>query len=299
MVTLVLLGIFLIAEPLTGLHKRGLFFGGANPDQYNHIINMVIGPILTLLVIASVWIAGRWLDHRKFADFGLVLSRAWWTDFVFGLAMGALLMSGVFLYEYLAGWVVITGKLQATASLSLSLALLFTVVKDLCVGIYEEVVARGYQLTNLMEGFHGFAGLGYRGAVGASIVASSLIFGVLHGFNDNSSFYSDINLAFIGVMFAVAYVATGKLGLSMGLHMSWNFFQGTVFGLAVSGDKERGSFLVVQQGGPHAYTGGVFGPEAGLLGTAAAGLGIFLILLWVRATRHASVTHGAGIVTSI
>ena len=188
MVALVLLGIFLIAEPLTGLHKRGLFFGSASPDQYNHIINMIIGPILTVLVIASVWIAGRWLDHRKFTDFGLVLSRDWWTDFFFGLAMGALLMSGVFLYEYLEGWVVITGKLQATAGLSLSLALLFTLVKDLCVGIYEEVVARGYQLTNLMEGFQGFVGLGPRGAIGASIIVSSLIFGVIHGFNDNSSF---------------------------------------------------------------------------------------------------------------
>ena len=54
--------------------------------------------VLTLpAVLASVWLAGRFADRRRFADFGLRLSRDWWVDFGFGLALGAGLMTFIFL----------------------------------------------------------------------------------------------------------------------------------------------------------------------------------------------------------
>jgi len=283
MAGLALLPIFLIAEPLTALHKRGLFLAALDKESYDKVINIIIGPILTAMIVLSIWLAGRWFDRRRLSDFGLRLSFRWWKDFLFGLALGAVLMSGVFLWEFRAGWIAITGKFTTIVpGVSLSLALLFAITKDLCVGVYEEMVSRGYQLTNLAEGLEGVAGLSGRGAVALSILLSSTTFGVLHAFNENSTVYSSINLVFIGIMFAVGYVATGELGVPIGLHISWNFFQGTIFGLAVSGHKEAASVLAIQQGGPHAFTGGAFGPEAGLVGTAAAGLGIVLILGWSR-----------------
>ncbi|HEV8045948.1 MAG TPA: CPBP family intramembrane glutamate endopeptidase, partial [Rubrobacter sp.] len=44
-------------------------------------------------VLASVWLAGRFLDRRPFSGFGLRPDRAWWPDLCFGLALGALLMT--------------------------------------------------------------------------------------------------------------------------------------------------------------------------------------------------------------
>ena len=38
-----------------------------------------------------------------------------------------------------------------------------------------------------------------------------------------------------GVMLAAAYLLTGRLWLSMGIHFAWNFTQGGIFGAAVSG----------------------------------------------------------------
>ena len=286
-----LLAILLIAEPLTALHKRGLFLAALDKEAYDRVINIIIGPILTVIIVTSIWLAGRWLDHRRFSDFGLHLTRQWWIDLLFGLVLGGGLMSGVFLWEYRQGWVTVTGTFQTSVpGLTLALGLVFSITKDLCVGVYEEMVSRGYLLTNLAEGVNGVAGLSRPAAVGVSMLLTSAIFGVLHAFNENSTVFSSANLAFIGIMFAVGYVATGELALPIGLHMSWNFFQGTVFGLPVSGAKEGASVLGIQQLGPALFTGGAFGPEAGLVGTAAATLGIVLIVAWARNRRRVPFT---------
>ncbi|HEX7432870.1 MAG TPA: hypothetical protein VF326_04385, partial [Anaerolineaceae bacterium] len=42
--------------------------------------------------------------------------------------------------------------------------------------------------------------------------------------------------------------------------------------------------LAIQQNGPNLFTGGVFGPEAGLVGLAAIFLGGWLTVWWVRRT---------------
>jgi hypothetical protein len=65
--------------------------------------------------------------------------------------------------------------------------------------------------------------------------------------------------------------------------MTWNFFQGNVFGFPVSGNVfDSVTIFAIQQGGPPLWTGGVFGPEAGLLGMLAILLGMGLTALWVR-----------------
>jgi membrane protease YdiL (CAAX protease family) len=294
-----LLTILLIAEPLTGLHKRGLFLAALNKEAYDRVINIIVGPMLTGVILGSVWVAGRWLDHRRFHEFGLRFNRQWWMDLLFGLALGGGLMGIVFLWEYREGWVTISGTFQTSVpGVTLGLGLVFSITKDLCVGLYEELISRGYLLTNLSEGLEGVARLGSRGAVGASMVLTSALFGALHAFNENSTVFSSANLAFIGIMFAVAYVATGELGLPIGLHISWNFFQGTVFGLAVSGAKEGASVLGIQQAGPALFTGGAFGPEAGLMGTGAAILGIVLIVAWSRNRRRVPFSVVSRVVTN-
>ncbi len=58
-----------------------------------------------------------------------------------------------------------------------------------------------------------------------------------------------------------------------------------MFGFPVSGTNAGVSFIAVQQGGPELWTGGAWGPEAGLLGILAVCVGAALILGWVRVTR--------------
>jgi membrane protease YdiL (CAAX protease family) len=111
---------------------------------------------------------------------------------------------------------------------------------------------------------------------------SSLFFGIGHAMNPHADWVSTLGVTAAGLLLGLGYVFTGSLGISVGLHFSWNFFQGNVFGFPVSGRDFGVSFLKVSQGGPGLWTGGAFGPEAGLLGFLACLLGGLLVLLWVR-----------------
>ncbi|MDP8951114.1 MAG: CPBP family intramembrane metalloprotease [Actinomycetota bacterium] len=242
------------------------------------------GVVSLVAALFSVWLAGRFFDRRPLSGFGLRIDGEWWLDFGFGLFLGALLMAGVFLVELAAGWIRVTGAFEATnADAPFFPAILAPLVWFVCVGFYEELVSRGYQLRNMAEGLN-FPGVGPKHAVVLAWVLSSALFGLLHLANPNATAVSTVNIAFAGLLLAAGYVLTGRLATPIGLHMTWNFFQGNVFGFPVSGLKPVGAtFLSVEQGGPALFTGGIFGPEAGLLGLGTMVVGILLIWLWVQA----------------
>ena len=234
-------------------------------------------------VLLSVWLAGRLLDRRPFADFGFHLNGGWWLDFFFGMALGALLMTAVFLVELGLGWIKTTGAFESgLPGAPFWVAILVPAAFFLCVGIYEELLSRGYQLRNAAEGLN-LPGVGPRNAVLLAWVLSSAFFGYLHASNPNATPISTFNVALAGLMLGFGYVLTGELAIPIGLHVTWNFFQGAVFGFPVSGLRIGGAtFLSLDQGGPDLWTGGSFGPEGGLIGPAAMAAGILLTALWVR-----------------
>ena len=225
--------------------------------------------VLVLAVVGSAWLAGRFLDGRRFSDFGLHFNRDWWLDFGFGLLLGAFLMILIFCVEWAAGWITVTGYFSTPdISFPFWLAVFYQLARFVSVGIREEIISRGYQIKNLAEGFAKTSFISARSAILFSLVISSVLFGVLHLLNPNASWISTFNIAGAGILLGMGYILTGELAIPIALHISWNFFQGNVFGFPVSGTVDGISFLAVQQGGPDLLTGGVFGPEAGLIGLA-------------------------------
>ena len=201
----------------------------------------------------------------------------------FGLALGAFLMLIIFVIELAAGWITITGTFETRQPDAAFVgALVLPLLTFLSVGFYEELFSRGYQLQNIAEGLSGKA-ISSQVAILVATLLSSAVFGVLHAGNPNASVVSTINLIIAGVFLALGYILTGELAISIGLHITWNFFQGNVFGFPVSGgDYRSATFMAIQQGGPDVWTGGAFGPEAGLIGLAMIIIGSLLIALWVR-----------------
>jgi uncharacterized protein len=273
--------------------------GGARSEAASLALVAISSPASLLAALSSVWLAGRFLDRRPFVDFGFHLGGGWWLDLLFGMALGAVLMTAIFAVELYLGWVTVTGALRSLLpGLPFALGILLPAATFLCTAVSEETLSRGYQLRNAAEGLNHPVLLGPRGAVLAAWALSSAFFGALHVTNPNATAVSTFNIVLAGLMLGFGYVLTGELAIPIGVHLTWNFFQGAVYGLPVSGLKPVGAtFLSVDQSGPTSWTGGPFGPEAGLLGPAAMMLGLFLIALWVRLRRgkidvHAPIALG-------
>ncbi len=245
-------------------------------------LSALVGITTLLATLFSVGLVGYFLDRRRFRDFGFHLNWRWVLDLGFGLFLGAILMAGIFAVEWWAGWIepVVAINTQPTYLLQIAAQL----VLFLCVGIYEELSSRGYQLRNLAEGFN-LPKLGKRGAVLIAWIVTSAWFGLLHAANPNANLISTLNLIVAGIFLGLGYVLTGELAIPIGLHITWNLFQGTVFGFPVSGATFGDSLIAIQQGGPVLWTGGAFGPEAGLIGILATLAGGVLTVAWVRLNR--------------
>jgi membrane protease YdiL (CAAX protease family) len=84
-------------------------------------------------------------------------------------------------------------------------------------------------------------------------------------------------------MLGAAYVLTRRLWLPIGIHAAWNFTQGGIFSVAVSGGKTTG-LLEATLTGPEWLTGGAFGAEASVVAMVlCTALGVWLLVL---AARH-------------
>ncbi len=246
-------------------------------------VNLVIAPLATFLgIIAATYLAGRWFDRRSFKNFGITFSKHWFTDLAFGLGLGAALMGLIFLIGWLTGSLQVTGYfVVSNANGGFLLSLLQALVFFVFVGIYEELLSRGYHLVNLAEGFNGKL-LSERWALMLAFLVSSIVFGVLHLGNPNATWVSAFNITIAGLFLGLGMVLTGSLAIPIGLHITWNFFQGNVFGFAVSGINLGATIIATETVANTWLVGGEFGPESGLLSLAAMLIGGILTVLWIR-----------------
>ena len=113
------------------------------------------------------------------------------------------------------------------------------------------------------------------------VLLSSLIFGLLHLGNPHATAVGAAGIILAGLFLGYAFVRTGQLWLSIGIHIGWNFFEGVVFGFPVSGLTVYHVTRVVISG-PELWTGGAFGPEAGLIVIPAMAVGVGLVHLYTN-----------------
>lgn len=244
--------------------------------------------ISLIAALLSIWVISRFIDKRFFSDLGFHLSKEWWIDFIFGMILGIILMSIIFLVELGFGWIRIQ-NLFFTASETfpfiLYLVLYFIIFTS--VSISEELMFRGYFIKNLSEGFN-FRIIKPHTAILISLVLTSLLFGLGHIANPHATWISSLNIALAGLLLGLGLVLTGELAIPLGLHLTWNFFQGNVFGFPVSGQQNPANNLSVishEQLGPVLWTGGEFGPEAGLLATIIMLICIVFLFYWTKLRR--------------
>jgi hypothetical protein len=117
-----------------------------------------------------------------------------------------------------------------------------------------------------------------------AMVISALLFGLSHMLNPGATWVAALFIAIeAGVLLAAAYITTRRLWLPIGLHFAWNFTQGGIFGVAVSGLAVRGLLKATLSGRPELLSGGAFGAEASIFAMLiCTSTAVVLIVLAVR-----------------
>ncbi|WP_027492832.1 type II CAAX endopeptidase family protein [Rhodanobacter sp. OR444] len=145
-------------------------------------------------------------------------------------------------------------------------------VVGLGAGIGEEIVFRGVLFRIVEEGLGTWWALGI----------SALLFGAIHAANPGATLWSSAAIAIeAGLLFGMVYHVTRSLPVCMGLHAAWNFAQGTIYGIPVSGTAADG-WLGSTRSGPDWLTGGAFGAEASVVALALCTLGTTGLLVVAR-----------------
>jgi hypothetical protein len=117
----------------------------------------------------------------------------------------------------------------------------------------------------------------------AALVLTSALFGAAHLMNPNATPIAAFGIAVeAGVLLGGGYMLTRSLWLPIGLHAAWNFTQGEIFDVPVSGIDEHG-LVQAKLSGPALLSGGGFGLEASLFAmTIATAVGVWLVWLAVK-----------------
>jgi membrane protease YdiL (CAAX protease family) len=228
--------------------------------------------ILFLAVTLSVFAARLILDRRTIISLGLKINTQAFWDLFIGMGISGLMIGLIYFLEYFFGWLNFEGFIwQFQPPQTIFKETILVLLSFILVGWYEELFSRGYQLQNIAAGSNMTMG----------IIVSSIVFALLHLENPHANWTTVVGIFAAGVFLAYGYLRTFRLWLPIGLHIGWNFFEGTIFGFQVSGIEV---FRITLQSveGPEYITGGLFGPEAGLIIVPAYALGVGLIYLYTK-----------------
>ncbi|MFB6074109.1 MAG: lysostaphin resistance A-like protein [Haloarculaceae archaeon] len=265
-------------------------------STYGTVRVLVLVGLFVVILVGTSWV----VDRREWRDLGLQFDRAWWRDAAVGLALGLAATAVVVGLALAAGLAALEGVLATRDVASLApiaagtpalLGAVLVAATFLGVAVFEEVLVRGYLMTNLAEGFVGW--FGRRGAVAAAAAVTAAAFGALHVANPDATAVGVVAITGAGVVLAVTYALTGRLGLAIGFHLGWNVGLGAVFGAPVSGFPTPASLVSVSFTGPVLVTGGAFGPEGGLLGLLGFVLAGAGAVWWIRRA------YGPGVAASV
>ena len=217
-----------------------------NSGPHSQIITLFAnsGTIITVLIYSRV------TSQRSFASLGY-RRHGLTSEYAVGLGVGALLFASA------VGICLLTGSIEfisMSPQIVWGLILMFF-LGYLVQGMSEELVCRGYFITS-------FA---HRLGMSVAILLSSALFSFMHFLNPNVTLLALFNLLLFGVFAAVYFVKRGDIWGVAAIHSAWNFVQGNVLGIPVSGMTPYATIFelrLMEQGG--LVNGGAFGLEGGL-----------------------------------
>ncbi len=237
-------------------------FGGFLFITVNSFASLIVALLLG-------WLCGKYLEDLPFRALGAWFTKNWLKDLLIGFFLGALTL--ILAVSIAVGFSGLRFNFnQAQDSAMISQTLLVSLAVFIVAAAFEEAFFRGYLLQTFARAR----------LASVAILLTSVFFAAGHLTNDNANYLSTVNTALAGVWFSVAYLKTRTLWFPFGLHLMWNWFQGAIFGIEVSGITGLTTAPLLREidSGPIWLTGESYGIEGGIACTFA--LIISTALIW-------------------
>lgn len=235
-----------------------------------------------LALLGAMLLAAR-LERGSLADYGFppraAFGRRWWE----GMAWGALAPLATFAMVAAVGAARLDGLALHGAALAKS-ALIWLAVM-IVLGIFEELLFRGYPLAVLARG------MGFWPAA----ITTSVLFGALHYFTKPMENWVDaLTVGLIGVFLCYTVRRTGDLWFAIGFHTAFDYVALNVLGSPNTGNEGKplaDHFLDTHFTGAGWITGGPRGLEASAFMFVVIAALFFLLGRRAYDPAHANATH--------
>lgn len=256
--------------PLTGdLNVNTMEYSKRGKQIYD-TLTIIMQLIQEIIMIAIPVLAWRNIIKRPLFNMGLKPIKNHYIELLAGLLLGTISMTAVFCILIFSNNATVD-----TWTPHFSADIIIYLIAFILVGFAEEIFGRGYIMSVLRQ----------TRSIPVIIIVSALVFSALHAGNPGVGLLPFVNIALVGILFAYMYLKSGNIWMSIGYHITWNYFQGNIFGFKVSG-LDMGSLLATNLGSNKVITGGSFGPEGGIVVTLVILLGFVFIKMYYRKTEY-------------
>lgn len=241
-----------------------------NTEALNRIITEMqdglVLPSLFLTIITTILIIiyCKSIEKRNLYSMGFTRKKAF-SDYLIGLLVGLVMFTVAVIIAFLCGTLTYNGFVLGNG-IYLLLAFFAGFIIQ---GMSEEVFLRGYFMISIAN----------KAPILLAVLTNSVLFALLHIFNNGIDILPLINLALFGIFASIYTLKMNSIWGICAVHTAWNFVQGNVFGIKVSGMTTKVSLLSFQATDVGTIiNGGAFGLEGGLAVTIVLVISIIILL---------------------
>lgn len=254
------------------LFNKGLI----TPVFKTAIFSLGLGFGISALIIFAIV---KYREHRSLDGLGFIKKNIVKNYFFgFGVGLLSLGLAALLIYVFKGYNVITSGNIGIQFLPTILLMLLGWLIQ----GATEEIVCRGWMLPLL----------GRRYNVPFAIIITSLFFAALHSANNGITLIPVLNLILFGLFAALYVVKTKNIWGICGFHSAWNWMQGNILGVQVSGTTVAGgSIIQLESTGNTLISGGSFGIEGSIFCTLIYLVGIGFLFYTLRSKTNDSAFH--------
>lgn len=252
-------------------------------DSIEMVASILALPELSLIMLFStaativvVVLFCRLVQKRSWNSIGFC-SKSAFHYYVRGVFFGGITISAAVLFCTITA----AGHFETYKNTSVFMICLF-LPAYLIQGASEEILCRGYFMYSVAR----------RYPMWLAVLVSSAFFALMHLPNNGVSMIAFANLFLFGIFAALVTIRTGSIWYASGFHSAWNFFQGNIYGMKVSGmDMNSSLFHFVSRPAKAYLNGGNFGIEGGLVCSVILIVGILFLLHQIFQSPHISAEN--------